>query len=84
MNAKDMEDQFGIIERRVMAISAENRALKERVAELERELAKARKEAQTSEHVSAVTSQVRKRIETILLSLETIRTGKTDEPKTST
>jgi cell division septum initiation protein DivIVA len=78
INAKELEDQFGVIERRIQAITSENRALKERIAELEREIAEARKEAQTQEHISGITGQVRERIEKVLLSLETIGTGKTD------
>jgi predicted nucleic acid-binding Zn-ribbon protein len=78
VNAKDLEEQFGVIERRIKAITSENRALTERIAELEREIAGARKDAQTREHVSGITGQVRERIEKVLLSLETIGTGKPD------
>jgi len=78
VNAKDLEEQFGVIERRIKAITSENRALTERIAELEREIAEARKDARTREHVSGITGQVRERIEKVLLSLETIGTGKPD------
>jgi hypothetical protein len=79
VNARDIEEQFGIIERRVKTMRAENRALKERIAELERDITEAKKVAQTREHISGVTGEVRERIEKVLQSLETIGAGKPDE-----
>ena len=81
VNPKELDDQFGIIERRVKALVAENRALKARLADLEREIAAARSSAQTHTYRDDITVQLRERIEKVLRSLETISMGRTDEPE---
>jgi cell division septum initiation protein DivIVA len=75
---RDIEERFGIIEQRVRAMTAENRALKKRVAELEREIEQARSEEQTCRLNDGVAAQVRERIEKVLLSLEKIGAGSAD------
>lgn len=79
MNAQELEEQFGVIEGRVQALKRENRALRERIVELEGDLAEARKDARNGVQMSGVTDQVRERIERVLQSLEAIGAVKQEE-----
>lgn len=83
MNPKDLDEQFCIIERRVKALAAENRELKARCADLEREIAEARGSVLLHKHRDEVAGQLRERIEKVLQSLETIGAGRTSEPDQS-
>jgi predicted RNase H-like nuclease (RuvC/YqgF family) len=69
---KDLAERFAEIERRIKPISTENRALKKRVRELEKELNQARCDMQKSAQFNDKQVHLRERIETILRTLETV------------
>jgi multidrug resistance efflux pump len=71
----ELEERFAEIERRVRLLAVENKGLKGRVSELEKELAEARREAQQFEHLHGKKLHIKEKIERILLSLDTA-TGK--------
>ena len=77
-NAKELRQQFAEVEKRIAAMVAENRELKGRVGELERDLAQARREAQDLEHLHGKRLHIREKIERILQTLETAGEGKQD------
>jgi multidrug resistance efflux pump len=68
----DLEERFGIIERRVKALVAENKNLKARVAQLERELDQAKREARDLAHLEGTKTHIREKIENILSQLEAV------------
>ncbi|HTF99723.1 MAG TPA: hypothetical protein VK654_03945 [Nitrospirota bacterium] len=78
VNPKEIEDQLAVIERRVKALVAENRGLRDRIVGLEREIAGVRSEAVSRERMAGVTHQVRERIEKVLSSLEALGAGNND------
>lgn len=71
----ELEERFAEIERRVRLLTVENKDLKGRVSELEKELAQARREAQQFEHLHGKKLHIKEKIERILLSLDAA-TGK--------
>jgi len=70
---KDLEARFAEVENRVRSLMQENHDLTRRVSELERELARARREAQEMEHYHGKRMHIRDKVERILSSLEGIR-----------
>lgn len=75
---KELDEKFGMIEKRVRALLAENKNLAERISVLEQELLAARREAQQSEHHHARNMRIREKIENILHALETIGAKKSN------
>lgn len=71
---QDLEGRFAEIEKRVRALVAEDRVLRKRVNELERELALARREARDAEHVHGKQRHVREKLERVLRSLDALGT----------
>jgi chromosome segregation ATPase len=67
---KDIEDRFSEIEKRVNELVTQNRLLKNRVKELDQELAHVRREAQQVEHFHGKKLHIKEKIEKILNSLE--------------
>lgn len=68
----DLKEKFSEIEKRLKSIAAENRALRDRVIELEKELALARRETQDMEHFQDKQQHLREKIERVLQSLEAL------------
>jgi predicted RNase H-like nuclease (RuvC/YqgF family) len=66
----DLEEKFAEIEKRVRGLVTENRQLKARVQELEKELALARRETQQFEHLHGKKLHIKEKIEKILRALE--------------
>jgi chromosome segregation ATPase len=75
---KKLETRFAIVEKRIQALLDEKGTLAARVDELERELAEARNAARNLEEHQGKTTHVRKKIENILQSLESIVPVKKD------
>ncbi len=75
---KDLDEKFGMVEKRVQALLAQNKNLTERISNLEQELLVARREARQSEHNHARNLRVREKIEHILHTLEAIGVKKSD------
>jgi hypothetical protein len=69
---KDVKEKFAEIERRVKLLAVENRTFRDRVNELERELDKARREAQNAGHFQDKQLHLREKIERVLQSLESL------------
>ncbi len=67
---RDLADKFAEVEKRVKGLVAENAELKERAAELERELAAARSESQELGNLHGKKAQIREKIESVLRALE--------------
>lgn len=65
-----IEEQFAEAERRVRAVVAENAELRSRLAGLEGELARLRREVQDLQHFHGKRMHVREKIERILQQLE--------------
>lgn len=70
---KRIEAAFAIVEQRVQALANENRGLKERVRELEEELAQARRSSQDLEHLHSRRMHIREKVERVLQSLEALK-----------
>ena len=70
----ELEGQFAEIEKRVRALVAEDRVLRKRIAELEQELALARREARNVEHVHGKQLHIREKVERVLRNLEALGT----------
>jgi hypothetical protein len=68
----DLEVRFGVIERRVKALVAENNGLKARLSELAEELAQAKRDALELEHFHGKKLHIREKIERILKQLDTV------------
>ncbi len=68
-----IEADFAIVEQRVQALVIENRRLKERVRELEGELAQARRSSQDLEHLNSRRMHIREKVERVLQSLEALK-----------
>lgn len=68
-----IEADFAIVEQRVQALAIENRRLKERVRELEGELAQARRSSQDLEHLNSRRMHIREKVERVLQSLEALK-----------
>ncbi len=68
----DLEARFGMIEKRVKALMAENTSLRARMGELEEELARAKHEARELEHFNGRRLHIREKIERVLQQLETV------------
>ncbi|HEX9113630.1 MAG TPA: hypothetical protein VF888_04710 [Nitrospirota bacterium] len=75
---KALEERFAIVEQRIRALLDENGALTARVRELERELAQARNTATNIEVYRGKAAHIRKKVETVLQSLESINAKKQD------
>jgi chromosome segregation ATPase len=75
---KELDEKFGVIEKRVRALITENKNLIERISSLEQELLAARREAQQSEHHFGRNVRIREKIENILHTLESIGVKKSD------
>ncbi len=75
---KDLDEKFGMVEKRVQALLAQNKNLTERISNLEQELLAARREARQSEHNDARNLRIREKIEHILHALEAIGVKKSD------
>lgn len=69
---KELEAGFAEIEKRLTNLVADNAVLKKRVAELERELARARAESGELRKFQEKRQQIRGKIEKVLRSLESI------------
>ena len=67
---KNLSDKFAEIEKRVKILVAENADLKERAAELERELAAVRRDSQEFENLQGSRTHIREKIERVLRALE--------------
>jgi prefoldin subunit 5 len=67
---KDLEDSFAIIEGRVKMLVTQNKDLKNRIRELDRELAQVRREVQHVEHFQGKKLHIREKIERILKTLD--------------
>jgi chromosome segregation ATPase len=75
---KKLEERFAIVEQRIRALLDENGALAARVEELERELAQARNAALNLEEYQGKAAHIRRKVETVLQSLESIAPVKKD------
>jgi hypothetical protein len=75
---KDLDEKFGMVEKRVRALMAENKNLAERISILEQDLLDARSEALKSEHNHAINLRIREKLEHILHTLEAIGVKKSD------
>jgi len=75
---KDLDEKFGVIEKRVRALMARNKSLADRISELEQELLSARREVQVAEHRHGKNQQVREKIANILRALDSISAKKGD------
>jgi cell division septum initiation protein DivIVA len=73
---KRIEAAFAIVEQRVQALVTENRGLKERVRELEGEIAQARRSSQDLEHLHSRRMHIREKVERVLQSLEALKESK--------
>ncbi|HUK99295.1 MAG TPA: hypothetical protein VLX29_00395 [Nitrospirota bacterium] len=67
---KHYEDRFAEIERRVRMLMVKNQDLKNRVKELDQELAQARRKANLVEHLHGEKIHIKEKIEQLLKSLE--------------
>jgi predicted RNase H-like nuclease (RuvC/YqgF family) len=68
----NLAERFAEIESRIEPLAAENRSLKKRVRELEKELNRTRCDIQKSAQFNDKQVQLRERIETILRALEAV------------
>ncbi|HYA87967.1 MAG TPA: hypothetical protein VEI57_12985 [Nitrospirota bacterium] len=68
----NLEAYFSEIEKRVQALVAENKGLKARLNELEKELAQAKRETLELEHFQGEKLHIREKIERVLQQLEAI------------
>ena len=68
----DLEMRFGAIEKRVIALLAENKGLKARMSELEKELAQAKRDTLELEHLHGTKMHIREKIERVLQQLDTV------------
>ncbi|MGE5807874.1 MAG: hypothetical protein ACM32I_01990 [Nitrospirota bacterium] len=75
---KTLEERFAIVEQRIRALLDENGTLAVRVRELERELAQARNTALNIEEYRGKAAHIRRKVETVLQSLESINAKKED------
>lgn len=71
---RDLAAKFTEVEQRVRALVAENRRLSGRLAELEQQLADARRDARDLERMQGKREEVRDRLERVLRSLEALGT----------
>ncbi len=71
-----LSERFAEVEERVKALIAENADLKKRAAELELELAEAQRGLREMEDFQGKKSDIRKKIESVLRTLETARDKK--------
>jgi len=71
---KDLEAKFTEIEKRVAVFVRENKALKARVRELEKELAEARRISNELENSHGKQMHIREKVERVLHSLEAMGT----------
>jgi chromosome segregation ATPase len=69
---KELETQFAEVEKRVRSLVADNGSLRKRVAELERELARARAEAGDARDVQGKQARIREKVEHVLRSLQSL------------
>jgi len=76
--ANNLEVHFGEIEKRVHALVAENKGLKVRLSELEKELAQAKREALELEHFQGKKLHIQEKIERVLQQLDAISSKKQD------
>jgi uncharacterized protein YdcH (DUF465 family) len=67
---KHYEDIFAAIEKRVMKLMAQNRDLRNRIKELEQEIAEVRRKAKLVEHLHGEKLHVKEKIAGLLQSLE--------------
>ena len=70
---KKFEAAFSTVEKRITALTAENRALKKRVRELEGEIDQARRSSQDLEHLHSRRMHIREKVERVLQSLEALK-----------
>lgn len=75
---KKLEERFAVVEQRIRALLDENGTLAARVRELERELAQARNAALNLEEYRGKATHIRRKVETVLQSLESIAAKKED------
>lgn len=73
---KKLEERFAIVEQRIRALLDENGTLAARVRELERELAQARNAALNIEEYQGKAAHIRRKVETVLQSLESLSAKK--------
>jgi DNA anti-recombination protein RmuC len=73
---KDLEERFAEIERRVRPLVTENRSLKKRIRELEKELNQTRCDMQKSAQFNDKQLHLRERIEKILRALDAVDVNK--------
>ncbi len=69
---KELEAGFCEIEKRMRALVADNEGLRKRIAELERELARARAESGELQNFHGKRLHIREKIEKVLQSLESM------------
>lgn len=75
---KKLEERFAIVEQRIRALLEENGTLAARVRQLERELAQARNASLNLEEYRGKAAHIRRKVETVLQSLESIAAKKED------
>jgi cell division septum initiation protein DivIVA len=73
-----LEARFAIVEKRIRALLDENGTLAARVGELERELAEAKSAARNLDEYQGKSTHIRRKIENVLQSLESIVPVKKD------
>jgi chromosome segregation ATPase len=71
-NVEKLATRFEIVEKRIQALLDEKGTLAARVDELERELAEAKNAARNLEEHQGKTTHIRRKVENILRSLESI------------
>lgn len=69
---KQIEDKFAEIERRVKSLVSENKGLRGKVRDLERDLAQARREALELQNFHGKRMHIREKVEKILNAIENI------------
>jgi prefoldin subunit 5 len=74
----DLDEKFGVIEKRVLTLMARNKSLTDRISELERELLLVRREIQSVAQNQDKNQQIREKIANILSALNSISARKGD------
>jgi predicted component of type VI protein secretion system len=75
---KKLETRFMLVEKRIRALLDENGTLAARVSELEQALAQARNDARQLQEYQGKTTHIRKKVENVLQTLESIVSRKQD------
>lgn len=74
----DLDEKFGVIEKRVLALMSRNKSLTDRICELEQEILLVRREIQKVEQFHDKNQQIREKIANILSALDSISAQKGD------